>query len=270
MITIVNKEKYLETFLNRKLGEYSCEKYSHLLPLLPSIELASIAADLTGDGHLRRGLIQFISKEKYKVRKFKKVAEQIFDIKGKIRISPTYQSTYECLIGGNFPYKCLVFAGVPVGNKTNNEFLIPKWIIDGNKKIKSSYVRHLFDCEGTVKFQRKNNRIIIAFCMFKKIELKNNLIEFFNQIRKILSEFGIKITHPYSSGYNKRKDGSTSVGVYFEIQGNKSNLNSTKNFAKFIGFEDKAKKKKLNIYIRKLQAPASQCPGKIIRTAQLG
>jgi len=249
--TILNEGQYLSTFKNLKSGLNSLERYGNLFPVKPSSSLAGIVADLTGDGHISQGLIQYISKYRNEVLRFRDEFNHLFNKVGKIRRGPTSKNTWECVIGNNALVKILNFSGVPFGNKTTQKFEVPRWILDGSKEIKSRYVQRLFDCEGSVFFQNKK-RIRIRLQLYKLSDYETNLRDYLNQIRKMLSEFGIKTTNLTYTGLTKRKDGSVSKGIEFEIYGTRKNLTSIVNFRKYINFETKRKAEILNKSIRYL------------------
>jgi intein/homing endonuclease len=251
---ILDKECYLSTFKNPKLGLVSVDKHNGLFPIRPSSRLAGIVADLTGDGHISRGLIQYISKNKSETLRFRKEFNALFGKLGKIRRGPTSKNTWECVIGSNALVKALVFSGVPFGNKTNREFEVPTWVCRGSRHMKARYVQRLFDCEGSVIFQKKK-RIRIKLHMFKAVTYEANLREYLNQIRGILAEFGIRTTNLSYNGLNRRKDGSVSRGLEFEAQGTRRNLSSVTNFQRYINFETKRKAKVLGKSINYLMPP---------------
>lgn len=248
---ILNKKQYLSTFKNLKSGLNSLERYRSLFPIKSSSHLAGIVADLTGDGHISQGLIQYISKYKNETLRFRDEFNFLFDKKGKIRKGPTSKNTWECVIGNNALVKILNFSGVPFGNKTIKKFEVPGWVLNGNKNIRSRYIQRLFDCEGSVFLQNKR-RIRIKIQLYKLSDYESNLRKYLNQIRKMLSEFGVKTTNLTYTGIIKRKDNTISKGLEFEIYGTKKNLLSILNFQKHINFETKRKAKILSKSIRYL------------------
>ena len=94
--------------------------------------------------------------------------------------------------------------------------------------------------------------------MHKAENLINNHKKFLNQMRLLLTEFGIRTSGIYRSGESKRKDGIVTIGLEFEISGTKNNLPAINNFKNKIGFESANKQEKLNKAITILsKAPAS-------------
>jgi len=249
---VINSNTYLSTFKNHKLGLLSLKKYKNWFPLYSTPALGGIVADITGDGHLGRGLVQFIAKNKYEAIRFKNEIKKLFSLEGKIRRSPSNKNVWECLIGNNALAKILRLSGAPFGEKVMNKFYVPIWILNGNEKIKKRYLQRLFDCEGTVFFQNKK-RIRIKIKLNKSLKLIKNHRIFLNQIKTILSEFDIKTTKPTMAGFTKRKDNITTFGLEFEFYGTKKNLLSVINFQKRINFENKIKREKLNKYINVLK-----------------
>lgn len=139
--------------------------------------------------------------------------------------------------------------GLPAGNKTNINFNIPNWIIKGNKRIKTAYIRGLFDAEGSIYKTKKNKkakeRWRIAFAMCKNETLQKNAIDFFNEVKNILLESGIKTSPIQTREENIRKDGSKSLYFRFEIQ--KSQFEK---FYKEVGFWNLKKKRLLERVVK--------------------
>ena len=104
--------------------------------------------------------------------------------------------------------------------------------------------------------------------MHKSEDLIQNHKEFLNQTREMLRHFGIKTTNLTLAGITRRKDGTNTKGIEFEILGTKKSPISIINFQKKIGFETNYKKEKLNKAIGNiLNAPVSP---RILGKAQLG
>lgn len=219
--------------------------------------LAGIVADLTGDGHIRRGLVQFISKDKCNTLNFKKRVESIFGVDGYIRPSPTTPGIWECVFGGNFLPRMLMLAGTPFGNKTSQDFSVPSWVMHGEDTIKSTYLRRLFDCEGSVNFQ-KRNRVRIRINMWKDADKIDNMIEYLEQVRLLLKEFGVNTTNVFIAGTRKYSNGRATKGVEFEAYGTRKNMSSIVNYQRNIGFDYTDKQQRLKTYIGNLSVPCDK------------
>jgi intein/homing endonuclease len=246
---LVTRENFIATYENKKLAEFYARKYSYLLPLYATPTLAALVADITGDGHFGKGIIQFISKDKNRALKFATDFDQIFKYKTQIRRSPSNKNVWECLIGGNTIYRFFKIIDTPFGNKTNCIFYVPNWIMNGTDEIKRKYLQHLFDCEGSVSLQ-KRNRIAIKFEMTKEISKKENLYFFLSELKKILKEFDIKTTNIIiRKRTNLRVDGSRSTYLGLEIYGTRKNYTNILNFWKEINFVNSIKREKLKRYL---------------------
>lgn len=207
--------------------------------LIGSPELARIVADISTDGHLQikgwRNLTSFYAKDIEEIKKL----NQRFSIFNETGIIYDDKSGYK----GNgfkifFTSKKLAYflkeVGVPVGNKTNNSFLVPNWIMNGSSKTKAAYLRGIYDGEGSIhatrqKKKKKRWRINLEFC--KNKETLNSGIKFMEQLRTLLEEFNIKSSPVRTRKGNIRKDGSTSKGMIIDIE-----FTSFSNFYKYVGF----------------------------------
>jgi predicted transcriptional regulator/DNA-binding Xre family transcriptional regulator len=133
--------------------------------------------------------------------------------------------------------------GVPVGNKTLQNFDVPIWIKNGSKEMKASFIRGLFDDESSIRMKTEKNRnrsIILA--QGKLTELRSSLENFFSSVKKILLiDFGINSSKITEQETFIDKKGRKKVVLKFEIR-------SKDNFERFlnnIGFTHIEKKRKL-------------------------
>lgn len=219
-------------------------------PIKFSTDLARIVANISCDGHLqldkRRGLASFYSKNLDVIKRENKRFRKVFLIKG--RIYPDKRDDgYKLFFISKEIAKFLSTIGVPVGNKTNKIYSVPSWIINGGKKIKSAYLKGIFNSEASV-YKTKNNtsyRWRIHISQYKNYKLKKNGLKYMNQIREILFKFGIRSSPTRCIKGNRRIDGSESIGMQFEIE-----KSSFSNFIKYVGFENPEKQKKLLIALR--------------------
>ena len=131
---------------------------------------------------------------------------------------------------------------MPSGNKTNKEFHVPKWILNGTKDIKSNYLTGIYDCEGYIYSNKNGNKLRwrIGLEFYKNIRLIESCKLFMEQIRNLLLEFDIESSPTRLKKGNIRKDGSTSGGVCFEIE-----KKGFENFFKYVNFHIDTKRGKL-------------------------
>ena len=194
--------------------------------LLNNPELARLVADVTGDGHLQiqdwRYLTSFVSNEIEEIEAFEKRSKELFNV-----IPKRYMDSRKTCKGSGTRYQSFIISkpvalflrdnGVPVGNKTNNPFMIPDWIFNGSLEMQSAYLRGLFDNEGSI-FCRNPARWQIGFTMAKNETILDAGIFYMNQIRKLLADFDIHCSPVRVAKLNVRKDGSQSYQMVFNIE----------------------------------------------------
>ncbi|MEK6938777.1 MAG: LAGLIDADG family homing endonuclease [Nanoarchaeota archaeon] len=208
--------------------------------------LAQIVAALTTDGHLqldsRRGVISFYSKSIESIDYFNNLFNEYFNVKGRIfRDTRGKNEKYKLFIANKKLAIFLKDKETPVGNKTKCSYVLPSWVKQGNKKVKSAYLRMVFDCEGSI-FSGADRRWRLTYTMNKGESLRQNGILFLEEMRRMLNEFGIFTSNIWISKDNIRKDGSNSLQFKFEVK-----KISFANFSKNIGFLDKSKLERLNL-----------------------
>ncbi|MBW2995393.1 hypothetical protein KY312_03495, partial [Candidatus Woesearchaeota archaeon] len=119
--------------------------------------------------------------------------------------------------------------GAPVGKKTDNYFLIPKWIMEGNREVKKQFLASFFGGEGTKpKFQGRTVKPIVI-SQTKRTDLKQNLKEYLQQVKNLLFDFNIESSIKiYDKIKSIRKDGTKTVEGKIWVR------NSRKNIIKFL------------------------------------
>lgn len=211
-----------------KIKTFSGIEIKIKLPIKSNSEFANLIGHLLADGHVDKSYrISYANKSEILINRFEQIVKNNFyyDIKAQKRLhlkSDTYEIRYPAIIGS-----LLQSFGIIQGNKTVIEFDIPKWIKNGNKDTKTSFLRAIFDDESWIR----NKSITISFA--KRREEQKSLIRFLLSIRKLLEEFDIKTNRILKHGSYKGK-----VVLGFSITGY-SNLY---NFHKFIGFDSERKR----------------------------
>lgn len=206
-------------------------------------DLAWLCGIITADGHLQnsghRKLTSFYSKNMDEIKKVNNCVRKLFMIEGCL---------YPCERAHKLFFiskKITIFlqeVGVPIGNKTNCVFSVPKFIKKGSKKLKFSYLRGLYDGEGYIYSSRTKNKIRwrIGIEFYKNKILKEQGLNFLNELRELLLEGDIKSSPVRIKKGNKRKDGSESIGFVTDIE-----KSSFRKFYKYVGFGSDEKQKKL-------------------------
>lgn len=210
---------------------------------------ALIVACITGDGHLQhkgwRHLVSFYSKNMDEINLQRRIFKRVFRIDGRLYPPSTNSNAHKLFFISKEVTKALITLGAPVGNKLNNSFLVPNWIINGSKAIKSSYLRGIYSCEGSIFKWRNYNRWAITIEMFKKEGLEKNGLAYMEQLRGMLKDFQIRTSPIKTIKRFHRSDGSVSVGFKFDI-----NPPSFRNFYKWVGFYSKYKQLRLITALR--------------------
>jgi len=217
-----------------KIEQYICEINSIginlkiKLPIYASPELANTIGHTFGDGHISNQSFQYYNKSMSLIKEVQINIKNIFGIDGKIIFHHgTYMLYFPGIIG-----KMLLLSGSILGNKNQKFIEIPIWVKNGSKKTKSSFLRALFDDEGSVKFKGYDRSI--QFRLFKKKELYRLHKKFFEDLCMLLLDIGIE---PTKLRRIKTKDDS-SIGIGFLI----SNNQNLKIFLKKINFTHPRKK----------------------------
>lgn len=172
---------------------------------------------------------------------------------GKIRTIEGYDSWILHFRDSAF-CKILYSLGLPKGNKVLQKTFIPNWIKQGDRIVKKAFLDSLFEGElqkHKVNYNFKRNKIDICpitFGLNKVDYYKSNLIDFLNEIKRLLDEFNIKsyeVTKPKPSTI--RKDGKITYFSRFYIS--TSALNTLR-FSRLIDYPfNKEKKESLQVAI---------------------
>lgn len=254
MKQVVTKEDFINSYKYHVFAEYALERYEFWFPVLPSIKLAEIAADLMTDGHIETRIVQkhlhydytsFFSKNNLELERFNKNVYDLFNVKGEIKkwgIRKNGSST-GCIIYNAALSRVLRLCGVPTGSKVNSPYLIPTWIMTSGKDIKSAFLRRSFTCEGCIT--RSNCRWEIKYSMSKSVDYYKNGVSYLNMLRDILKkDFGIETSNIHIIERSERKDGAETVCLRFRIM-----PQSFYDFARKINFDLEYKKERLNLLL---------------------
>lgn len=219
-----------------KSGRISKVKF----PIRESPELALLVAKGLGDGSIEKNFrFSYWNNEKDLINEFCELANKITG-KSKVTINE--------LEDGRIQAKCNPFvglvvhlSGVPIGDKTLQDFNVPYWIKNGSRKIKASFIRGLFDDEAHVQLDKKYKTRRVTIALGKLAKKSKSLENFLISIKKILSEFDINSTEIRKQESIINEDGREKVILCFSIS-RKENL---ENFFNKIGFTNPNKSLKL-------------------------
>ncbi|MCK4265549.1 RtcB family protein [Candidatus Babeliales bacterium] len=140
--------------------------------------------------------------------------------------------------------------GCPLGNKTQDEISVPSWIIEHAPMWQQRlFLAAFFGAEmSTPKMINKYNFYSQTLNINKAVSLKNNGVKFLEDIKNLLSAYGIKSSSVVEVEGLSNKE---TIGLRFHVLSASENLIR---FYKTIGFEYHREKKKLaNLAICYLQ-----------------
>lgn len=202
-------------------------------PIKGDPNLASLVAHSFGDGHISISF-EFTNK-------CEELLNQVIDgvnklpVKNVKVIANRRPNKTPTLFFPKLIRSILVCGGAPIGNKITSKMEIPKWVKNGNKEIKSAFIRALFDDEGSVA-----STAVIRLSLSKRIDMVDNLRQFFTDLKMILEELGIKKIRISEQKGERGKNGKT-VENTITICG----LSNCKIFSEFIKFDHPMKMKRL-------------------------
>jgi intein/homing endonuclease len=158
MKILVSEADLLNTYKIKKVGKENIKRYSNLLPLYHSVELAEIVADLFTDGFMdirkRKfsnyySYIAYFSEEINELERFNSNLFKLFNIKGEIKNWGVRDngSSLGVIVLNSFLTRLLYCCGVPGGDKVIQSYLLPDWIYNSNLEIKRAFLRRIYSCE---------------------------------------------------------------------------------------------------------------------------
>jgi len=225
------KEIKFKTKLEKRGGNSGKPIINPKLLIEINKDFVEILGHICGDGTIirknpKKGIsLKYINSEPSLINSFQEKMKKIFgeiDANIQIRNGPGYRRKNFCL---QYPSIISLFILSVFDYKTGEEMDIPNFIFELPEKAKFSFLRALFDDEGTVNIKEK--RIVIGLKPQKPIE----------QIRNLLIYLKFHPTKIYESG-NILK---------ISLQKKKDIIL----FNKIIGFKHPLKQRKLNLIIEK-------------------
>ena len=121
--------------------------------------------------------------------------------------------------------------GVPVGDKALQPYRVPAWIMNAPPDVKAEFLAAYFGSELDRPRVEDNGKTFQppTLVIHKAEGLLNDGIAFLNDIKALLSEFGVETTPITVSEGAIRKDGAKTVRLRFSI------LSKTENLLRFFG-----------------------------------
>jgi hypothetical protein len=212
-------------------------------PIYPSKDLAEIVAALMTDGHIDgKSKLILYSNNKNECQWFLDLNSKLFQVKGKLikyKADSGFSNniSYKGVIHCSVLVSIFILLGVPYGDKTKSSFIIPDWIMNGSEEIKRSFLRVLFNFDGSLSLRKRGlSTLEMNFVTNKHKDHLQFGIVYLNQIWSLLSEFGINAGKVHFRPH---------LGDKFTIMIFISNNDSVFNFYKNIGFMNKDKNLRL-------------------------
>ncbi len=237
---LISKDDFLSTYKNKKAGEIAASNFENALPLKLDSNISKLISYITFDGHLASDLTNLFlsSKDKAFLTGFARFLEEKFGLIGRFEeCEEGYSKTHKYRVFNKPFCRLLELAGAPKGNKSINEFDVPKWVMK-NKRYSKAYLKTAFDCEGSI-WRDSNGYPRIRFKIHKSERILSNGEKFMMSLKCMLSLFGIETTEIWTlKGYEKG-DVKTK-GLCFSIK-----TKSFKTFLKHINFTIKEKRKRM-------------------------
>ncbi len=190
--------------------------------------VARLVGHLFGDGSLSLKAKQlFFSGKEEDMKKIRGDINKLgFYTLGNIRRNVWKNGECWSIISSGITLLSLFYSlGVPVGKKTDTPYLIPSWIMNGDTIIKKEFLSSFFGSEGDKPAFQGRTVKAIRIAQSKRIDLKDNLMEFLNQMQILLNEFGIDNKIKISTKIkNIRKDGTESIEGMIWITNARKNI----------------------------------------------
>ncbi|MFA6328723.1 MAG: LAGLIDADG family homing endonuclease [Candidatus Micrarchaeia archaeon] len=242
-----------KAYKSEKYASESAAYFKKILPIFPSPDLAAIAADLMTDGHIavrkyynskKYAYVGFFSDDISELERFNSRLKRVFKIEGAIKEWGFRKNgrSKGCIISNARLARLLVLCKIPAGDKVQQRYKIPSWVVGGSKEIQRAFLRRSFTCEGSIS-REKGGRWGISYTMYKFRSLAPNTISYLESIRKLLRGFGIKTYVPYvNQKYVRTKDKQEVVGFVLRMRDKQSLITYTNE----IGFDTEVKQSKLS------------------------
>jgi len=254
MNVVVSKEQFINSY-RRKCNGIKVSQQVEWLPLFVSNELSELVGCILSDGSIEHSYtgtyrpkrIDFISPNKSIQKRIRYILQKIFKVKPEEHY---FRDTLGLRIKNANIARVIWLCGIPMGDKTSQEYDVPSWIKNGTQDIKSFFLRAYFDGDGSkpYKIHKSKASFGIRLTLNKTQNKIKSGITFLNSIKNILREFGIESLGPYQRKICYRKNGTKTIMLELII----CRQNSVLNFNKYINFHKPEKKKMLNSCVQNI------------------
>jgi len=135
-------------------------------------------------------------------------------------IDPVIYGTYETTKGGSFK-RLMLALGTSGGNRADQESVFPMWILNAPKEVKREFIGAFMGGDGAAPWiYKRENRMDSYKIRLPEVELhkhqaySESQIKFFEYLKVIFEEFGIKISHIKTK--TLKKDNRIAIDLIFD------------------------------------------------------
>ncbi len=125
---------------------------------------------------------------------------------------------------------------VPIGSKTNNDVLVPRWLMNAPKPEKAEFLAALLGADGVAPSQSNKwggDFNPIRFSFNKAETLRTNGKRYAKQIKQLLNDLGIKVSQIKEREGNIRVDKTNSIKFVITLA---KNVENTIRFLEKVGY----------------------------------
>ncbi|MFH1221588.1 MAG: hypothetical protein V1492_00720, partial [Candidatus Micrarchaeota archaeon] len=191
---ILTYQEFIRSYNIKEKQKQAVERW---FPIRPSPELAEITAALMTDGHIdwndydtnpRPKKLVLYSNYKNECEWFSAKVYRLFGVEGKViryRASTGFskKDSYKAIVYCAPLARILILAGVPCGDKTQKSYKVPSWIMSGSQEIKQSFLRILFNFDGSISIKSRRSTAAITFSFNKQEKYLQSGKEFLLQVK---------------------------------------------------------------------------------------
>lgn len=164
---------------------------------------------------------------------FSKIQKSFRETPGQIGERKFVNRSYMVKVLSTSLWLLLRILGVPGGNKTNQNYCLPAWLMKAPLAVKKEFLAAFLGGDGpklTIRLQNRKkkrpyNKLVLNDLEFHKGEdFVSSGIRLATQLRVLFKEFGVKVRKVFTEEEKyKRKDGSKSVIIHLRFAGDFAN-----------------------------------------------
>ncbi|MBN2453927.1 hypothetical protein JXB11_00100 [Candidatus Woesearchaeota archaeon] len=161
-------------------------------PILPSASMASLIGHVFGDGYIgnKKRQFEYCNDNPNLLAEVKKHLRVAFGLEP--MTERANRIGYSSIVG-----EILVAFGSHVAPKVKSEKQIPEWIKSGPKEYKASFLKALFDDDGSVLYSEGYNAKGVNFYQIREKNILQKSHQLLDEIKQLLQEFEIFPGEPH-------------------------------------------------------------------------